>query len=177
MFQLAAQFGPMPGASNSSQQSSAAVSSTRGSGSQTSTPSKRASRKRARTPKKSSTQTSSSMYPGEDHPGSMSSTVSAGMPDENITLDQMQDRMERILDARLSQSSNKQERESLAFTSFLHECLPDMTPVIFSQFITNVTAYTRRCLQLSREDASHQKQGPIQDVVDVNEYLTGPTRF
>ncbi len=94
MFQLAAQFGSLPGASNSSQQSSAGVSSTRGSGSQTTTPSKRASRKRARTPKKSSTQTSSSMYPGEDHPGSMSSTVSAGMPDENTTVDEMQDRME-----------------------------------------------------------------------------------
>ena len=118
--------------------------------------------------------TSDASVPGSGHPGSASSTVSVGMADEDTTLDDMQDRMERILDARLSQSSDQQARESLAFTNFLHECLPSMSPVIFSQFITNVTAYTRQCMQLSRDGASRHNQGPIQDVVDANEYLPEP---
>ncbi len=96
------------------------------------------------------------------------------MPDESMSLDEMQDRMDRILDARLSQSANQQDRESLAFTNFLHECLPSLFKEIFSQFITNVTAYTSQCMQLSRDAASRHNQGPIQDVVDASEYLPEP---
>ena len=66
--------------------------------------------------------------------------------------------MEGILDARLSWS-NRQIQESVAFTNFPQSCLPSLSEEIFSQYITNVTAYTRQSMQLSRDGGSHQAQG------------------
>ncbi len=64
-------------------------------------------------------------------PEKASSTVPLAMSDETISLEEMQDRMEGILDARLSQSTNRQTQDSVAFTNFLQACLPSLSKEIF----------------------------------------------
>ncbi len=122
----------------------------------------------------------------------MTTVTTAG----NESLEEMQDRMEGILDARFSETS-QQAKESQAFTTFLQACLPSLSEDLFSQYITNVTAYTRQCMQLSRAGGARDQEGmPLHeqaalprvlfgelvddgqvfgDVIDAAQYLPGPS--
>ena len=134
----------------------------------------------------------------------MSTNIPLATTDDNVSLEEMEDRMEGILDARLSQT-DRQTKESLAFTNFLHTCLPSLSEDIFSEYLTNVTAYTRKCMQLSRNVGSRQAEGSevesqrqhrttrqrriprvlfadvedgsgtIPDVINASQYLPGPS--
>ncbi len=184
--QLAKQFGPLPGSSQSTDSTAASTSTSQDEPSSQATPSKQRNtprkRGRSKTPKKG--------------PKKASASSTAVRAEGNESLEAMQDRMEGILDARLSETS-QQAKESQAFTTFLQACLPSFSEDIFSQFITNVTAYTRQCMQLSRaggprneSQMAWQEQQALPrvlfgemvdnnqvfgDVIDADAYLPGPS--